>query len=371
MKKPYILLIALLLVNGVKGQSTKPCVTCLPQGITFSTQAQIDNFQTTYPGCTQIQGTVEIHGSGITNLSGLNILTSIGSNGEDLVIGENDILNDLTGLNSLITIGGSLRIGGNNVLLNLSGLNSLTSISGNLMMWSNPLLDSLTGLENLTFIGGDLDIGVPGQAHPFGSPSLISLTGLNALTSIGGTLYISLNYALTNLMALENLTSIGRFIVIEENDVLNSLNGLDNINATTIEHLAIVNNTSLSNCAVQSICNIIANPNSTIDIHNNTTGCNSQAEVDTACKTLSVENLTFDDEFSIYPTPSSTQITIETSVTPNQCKLSIMNLNGRELITFKITEPKTQINISVLPSGVYFVRLTGERMVQVEKFIKQ
>ena len=29
---------------------------CLPEGITFTTQEQIDNFQTNYPGCTEIEG---------------------------------------------------------------------------------------------------------------------------------------------------------------------------------------------------------------------------------------------------------------------------------------------------------------------------
>ncbi|RLD23011.1 MAG: hypothetical protein DRI54_07895, partial [Bacteroidetes bacterium] len=44
--------------------------TCLPEGITFSTQAEIDNFQTNYPGCTEISGVVTIKGNNITNLDG-------------------------------------------------------------------------------------------------------------------------------------------------------------------------------------------------------------------------------------------------------------------------------------------------------------
>jgi photosystem II stability/assembly factor-like uncharacterized protein len=74
---------------------------------------------------------------------------------------------------------------------------------------------------------------------------------------------------------------------------------------------------------------------------------------------------------NIYPNPASNTITIETSAIPTQSHLSISNLNGRELITRQITQPKTQIDITSLPSGVYFVRLTGERTVEVGKFIKQ
>ena len=74
---------------------------------------------------------------------------------------------------------------------------------------------------------------------------------------------------------------------------------------------------------------------------------------------------------SLYPNPASNQVTIETSVTPTQSQLSIMNLSGQQLITSQITEPKIQIDISTLPSGVYFMRLTGERTVKVGKIIKQ
>ena len=51
---------------------------CLPEGITFNTQAQIDNFQTNYPNCTEIEGGVQITGDDITNLDGLSVITSIG-----------------------------------------------------------------------------------------------------------------------------------------------------------------------------------------------------------------------------------------------------------------------------------------------------
>ena len=34
--------------------------SCLPGGITFTTQAQIDSFPINYPGCSEIEGFVEI-----------------------------------------------------------------------------------------------------------------------------------------------------------------------------------------------------------------------------------------------------------------------------------------------------------------------
>ena len=53
-------------------------VHCLEEGITFSTQEQIDNFQTDYPYCTEIEGNVIIEGYDITNLDSLSVLNSVG-----------------------------------------------------------------------------------------------------------------------------------------------------------------------------------------------------------------------------------------------------------------------------------------------------
>jgi uncharacterized delta-60 repeat protein len=73
----------------------------------------------------------------------------------------------------------------------------------------------------------------------------------------------------------------------------------------------------------------------------------------------------------IYPNPSTGRLTVETSLTPANSQLTIMNLCGQQLITRQITSPKTQIDISSLPSGVYFVRITDDKTVEVGKSIKE
>jgi hypothetical protein len=74
---------------------------------------------------------------------------------------------------------------------------------------------------------------------------------------------------------------------------------------------------------------------------------------------------------TFYPNPATDKITIETAATLTNSQLSIMNLNGQELMTRQITSPKTQIDISNLPNGVYFVRLTNDKTMEVGKFVKQ
>ena len=69
---------------------------------------------------------------------------------------------------------------------------------------------------------------------------------------------------------------------------------------------------------------------------------------------------------SLYPNPATDEITIET---PNKSSLSILNIEGQVLLMSQITEPKTQIDISSLPTGVYFVKLISEKGVQTGKLV--
>ncbi len=98
--------------------------SCLSEGITFETQAQIDSFQVNYPNCTQLEGDVTISGSNITNLNGLSVVTSIEG---DIEINGNDALTSLTGLENVTSIEGGIEIVKNDALIKLSPRNILTN----------------------------------------------------------------------------------------------------------------------------------------------------------------------------------------------------------------------------------------------------
>ncbi len=214
---------------------------CLPEGITFSTQSQIDSFQFNYPDCTGIEGSVNILGEDITNLDGLIGITSVGG---DLNIGKyewwlpqgNPNLMGLVGLSNLTSIGGSLRIGDNDALASLAGLGSLVSIAGELGIYYNDALTSLTGLEALTSIGDDLRISFN---------QITSLTGLEGLAFLGDTLYIGGNDLLTSLSGLEGLTSIDGNLFIHANNALTSLMGLSFLDSVG-ENFQVLSNSHLS-----------------------------------------------------------------------------------------------------------------------------
>jgi len=266
---------------------------CLPDGITFTSQAQIDNFPTDYPDCTEIEGFVNINGEGITNLNGLSDLHSIG---EYLWLQECYDLTSLSGLSNLDTIGGWLSIDGSSVLTNLQGLeginyltylglsynwgltsleglNNLDSIEGCLYFQHNGLID-FSGLDNLKKINGCLDI----TWHD----NLVSFSGLSSLQYVGDYFWIQTIGSLTSISALSNLESIAGSIFISETG-LTSLEGLDNITPSSIANLSIYQNGSLSTCNVESICNYLLSPSGTVNIYNNAEGCNSPPEIAMAC----------------------------------------------------------------------------------------
>jgi hypothetical protein len=495
MKHLYPFVVAVLVLTGAKAQS------CLPEGITFTTQAQIDNFQVNNPGCFLIEGNVIINGINIRHLDSLNVLIAVGGS---LEIWENDSLTNLTGLENITSIGGNLRIvrtkltsltglegvttiGGldilsnyaltnlsgldnvssidgeawiqynpvlerltgldalltikgpltirynnyltsltgldhlssiegyvdidhnphltnltgldllssigqltisdnsalasltglgnltstsslsiqsNNALTSLNGCEKLTNIGGSLWIQFNPVLSSLSGLDNLLFINSSLDID--------DNPSLTSLSGLGNLRSISLNFYLSTNDVLSSLTGLNKLTYIGGDIDIHSNHALTSLSGLDNIPGNWIDNLSIYYNTSLSTCNVKSICEYLASPNGTVNIHNNKIGCNDQEEVIEACKIGVNENVTTESHISIYSNPASTTITIETPTTPNKNTfMTIYNINGQQLIFHKITKPATVIDVGKLPQGIYIVKVKDDQAVLVSKFIKQ
>lgn len=250
--------------------------SCLPDGIIFSSQAQIDSFPNNYPGCTEIEGKVEVNGEDITNFSGLNAVTQIGG---DLFIGTffyggNFALQNLSGLENLNYLGGSLRILSNPVLTSITGLQNLTSIGSNLEVSNNPI-NSFIGLDNVTSVGGRLIIS--------SMNTITDLSGLESITSIGDRISITENDALTSLSGLDNLVSIGGGIEISVNKSLISLNGIDNIAAGTIDDLSIFSNNVLSNCHVQCISDYLAAPNGIVTIYNNATGCNKPSEIADSC----------------------------------------------------------------------------------------
>jgi photosystem II stability/assembly factor-like uncharacterized protein len=85
---------------------------------------------------------------------------------------------------------------------------------------------------------------------------------------------------------------------------------------------------------------------------------------------IGIENIS-NDHFQIYPNPTAGLVTIETAETVSNCQLFLINLNGQKLIHQTITKPKTLLDLSTLPQGIYFVKIVDDKMVKVAKVVKQ
>ncbi len=278
--KYFILLISFIFFGQIV------LAQCPPSGYNFDTQQKIDDFSTSYPGCTNYPNTLEIYEStsgNITNLDGLSIITT----------------------------------------------------AERLSVFGNDALNNLDGLSNITFIGDFISIRF--------NDALLNLDGLSSITSVGFHITIVHNIALTNVDGLNSINSIGGGIGIINNDVLSNLDGISNIDPTTIkwlnsttDDLRIYNNPLLSVCEVQSVCDFItlaaSDPDLTTNIHDNAPGCNSEAEVDAACNACTLPTnvtLTSQQQIDDFPTdyPNCTEVVGDLTIN-DAVNGDILNLDG-------------------------------------------
>lgn len=74
----------------------------------------------------------------------------------------------------------------------------------------------------------------------------------------------------------------------------------------------------------------------------------------------------------VYPNPTNDYLTIELAVAnQNQHTVSLLDEKGAILITKRFQSSQTKLYTGDLPSGIYFVHLTGEKTKLVQKVIKQ
>jgi low-density lipoprotein receptor class A len=155
-------------------------------------------------GVTCINGVLDIRGSTLADLSGLESLTTV----RELRIGPapalsfgdagNPALVSLHGLEHLKGVQ-AVSIEGNPVLTDLSALSGLTFVTGDLEVVDNNALASLDGLHNIARAG---DVKISGNA------ALTSLAGLRGLTAVDG-FTLSQNALLKNFEGMEALTYFG------------------------------------------------------------------------------------------------------------------------------------------------------------------
>ncbi|MCY7293064.1 MAG: hypothetical protein LH615_12865, partial [Ferruginibacter sp.] len=180
-------------VNNVVNTVT----SCSVDTIILTTQAQINNFATTYPTCINpkyliIDGTNA--SPAITSLAGLSSITQVQNK---LVIRKTSVTS-LSALNGITSIGDTLEVTNNNLMTSL-GLTNLTQL-GSIKLRVLPLLTSIAGISNNINSTGSITID---------SVALTTLSGfsnIDSLTTPNG----GLNIIATPITTLSTLTDMKR-----------------------------------------------------------------------------------------------------------------------------------------------------------------
>ncbi len=246
---------------------------CPTGNVTLTTQTEVDNFATTYPGCTALPSTVKlkIKGAGITNLDGLDVLTAV--HGKLIIEYSNDLV-DITGLMNITTVTGELQFEECHALTSLDGLQNLTTCN-KLEIQGMDALTDISQLSGLTAIGDDLYI--------LDCDALTNLNGLQNLASVGTNLKIDQNENLTDLSSLSSLTSVGGDVEITSNKNLADLSGLDNITSVG-KDLIIMHNDNLTDCiGACKMVQAISPPGMVRLGNNNSLQCNDLPTLEAEC----------------------------------------------------------------------------------------
>lgn len=222
---------------------------CLPEGIHFTRQSQIDSFSIQYPGCTEIGGDVCIGGcqgeedSDITNLDGLLPLTSIKGK---VTISHNPLLTSVQGLQNMEVIEDDLLISWNDILSSFEGLDQVRKMKGSFTLEWSTGIDSLTGFDMVDTIAGTLtmtylwdltsmtafsNLKYLGGYRLNGLNQLKSIPDMNQLSYLGD--FILYFNGLTDLPAFPLLSTINGSFHLNGNFKLPALRGFENINRVT------------------------------------------------------------------------------------------------------------------------------------------
>jgi hypothetical protein len=82
---------------------------------------------------------------------------------------------------------------------------------------------------------------------------------------------------------------------------------------------------------------------------------------------------TSSNKLKIYPNPASDKITIEikSQNIANSSLLSVYNIQGQLMFEKPVSQRSTNIDISAMARGVYIVKLTTNKNIEVSRFVKE
>ncbi len=181
----YFLILLLTFICGISHS----------QNLTFNTQSALDNYNS---NTSVVNGNLIIHQSTASS----------------------DIINDITVLSNIDSVYGNVNIFGTN-LPHLNSLSGLQYIGGNILILDNDLLTDVSGMTSLDYIGMDLSIS--------SCDALPIIEGFDNLTFIGDAMLVSNNPMVTEISGFNSLIEVVNYLTIASNDLLDEINGFVNL----------------------------------------------------------------------------------------------------------------------------------------------
>ncbi|WP_420570910.1 hypothetical protein [Kordia sp.] len=299
------------------------------EGTSYGDEIQFNSSGACPPG-TNGSGTINLYSQeDVNNFSHTSVFKLI--IGDESGYDTSDIT-DLSPLSCLESVN-ELTIVGNPHLQNLIGLEGIVTIENNLFIQNNVGLTSLEGLENLQSVGTSSNTSLSLSLFIIFNTSLQDLQGLSSLESVGRTLLIRKNHTLQNLEGLNNLQTVDN-LSISINTGLQSLQGIGNLHTIT-KVLTIHQNPLLTS----------------IDGLSSLTSVGSEANFSTNPPTIEMYTnplLTNLDILDNFGNGNNIYISACDAVTSIQCP-SITQLNGLEIVGNDLL---TNLNFSSLNTCV-------------------
>ena len=87
--------------------------------------------------------------------------------------------------------------------------------------------------------------------------------------------------------------------------------------------------------------------------------------------TLGINEINKSSSFSVYPNPADNNIIIENNSLSKNAIISIYNLQGQLMLIKSLKQEKTEVEISSLAKGLYFIKAQTDNGFEIQKFIKQ
>lgn len=372
---------------------------CPPGGVTFNTQAQLDQFIIDYPNCTQIVGNTWIEGSDITDLSPLQNITSVGGY---LVVENNAVLTNVDGLNNIATLGADLTIRGNTLLTNLDGLTGLTTISGWLTVDDNTDLTDISGLESVSSGIENLVITDNPALAVCDLPNFCSHLAASGPRNISGNLADCVNEQAVidacNAPAAGCLTASSSLPQWPSATFTPACNGTGEVIATDtwtgeyskVNVTAGIEYTFSSSVATDYVTISDENGN-TVNAHGDspltwTASANATLRfylhLDDQCNWGDNTNrsriVKCNDPLSVsdadlagltyYPNPVTDVLTVMFERTIDE--VAVINLTGQQVSIQTVNAMEGRIDMGGMPSGSYFIRVKSDGVIRTLKVLK-